>query len=464
MAQEVADAGNQQIVCAEGLAEKEVALAHKLHEGYMLVLQSNHFKIIAALPAWLKTAEEEFAKCEERRAQAQQTASQLNEWCLRKQGLLADDEWTKYSLDPVVFLVESIVLTISETPVEDFKRTMASVGSSGIVILLLRPQDLAMEASLISALAECLVIRVFLQWLAMQQYGWLLCITNYSDIDKAKEGSRLLKRILTSVACMTGACTQIPNVEDGEIVMTSCRHALLPHQRGQGFYRHLLTTLNIVTPGQIAGTEPQDFTMVEFDAGVAEVIAVMGQLLPAVSVADAKPRWIGTIVALPKCRSNVQRVEVVSKVIAKVSVASRRIAKRMLERQVSCLPQTVLDICRDIPVAPDPPRSLVKVRPIDPAVHIHPCSGGTFDADAAQPVERESQCSIDKFDMWLPDSLALLRRCQRDSVMVAPSSFLEGDVGLYPTRDFKQGDIICQGVSSIGKWESAMVALTSATR
>ena len=145
---------------AAGLAEKEVALVQKLHEGYMLVLQSHHCKITAALPAWLKTAEEEFSKCEEKRAKALQAASQVNEWCLRKQGLLADDEWTKHSLAPVLFLVESIVLTISETPVEDFKRIMASVGSSGVVLLLLRPQDLAVEASLISALAECLVIRV----------------------------------------------------------------------------------------------------------------------------------------------------------------------------------------------------------------------------------------------------------------------------------------------------------------
>jgi hypothetical protein len=317
----------------------------------------------------------------------------------------------------------------------------------------LRPQDLAVEASLISAVSECLVIRVFLQWVAMQQYGWLLCIANHADIDKAKEGSRVLIRILTSVACMTGACTQIPNVEEKEIVMTSCRHALLPHQRGQGFYRYLLTAINIITHGQLAGTDPQDFTMVELDAGVAEVITLLGQLPAAVSVADAKTRWLGSIVAVPKCRSNVQRVELASRAIAKLAVASSRLAKRMLGEQLSPLPPTVGDICRVIPEAPAPPRSLVKVRPIDPAVHIHPCSGGTFDADAAQPVERESQCSIDKFDMWLPDSLALLRQCQRDSVMVAPSSFLEGDVGLYPTRDFKQADIICQGVAFTGKWE-----------
>ena len=100
LAQEVADANDQQVVCAESLAEKEAARDQKLHEGYLLGLQSHHVKILASLAAWLKTAEAEYAKHEERIAQARLAASQLNEWCLRKQGLLADDEWTKYALAP----------------------------------------------------------------------------------------------------------------------------------------------------------------------------------------------------------------------------------------------------------------------------------------------------------------------------------------------------------------------------
>ena len=65
-----------------------------------------------------------------------------------------------------------------------------------------------------------------------------------------------------------------------------------------------------------------------------------------------------------------------------------------------------------------------------------------------QPKERT-------FESSAPAGLALTLACVKAKLLVAPSLCVLGASGLYATRDFAKGELLCHGVSTRNAWETA---------
>ena len=123
------------------------------------------------------------------------------------------------------------------------------------------------------------VARLYLSWEAGQT-GWLTIVLNHTDLDRLQqEGSPLLKRLISSLKCHKSVaitCLQPASAE--EIVRDSSDkgRAMFPAQRGHALYKRLFERLGITQPGM---SQAWDFTMVEADAGVGELMPMAAAAL-----------------------------------------------------------------------------------------------------------------------------------------------------------------------------------------
>ena len=138
---------------------------------------------------------------------------------------------------------------------------------------VLQRQDVLSELTLGSLLTR----RLFLNWTGSPMVGTcvlLMCRIQTSD------ASPLQKRMLCSETLTTkGAVLGLPCITlDERAVCADGEHALHPNQRGSSFYLVFFKASGIPTPGQLCGLELFDTTFVEVDAGVGDVLKVLGDV------------------------------------------------------------------------------------------------------------------------------------------------------------------------------------------
>ena len=108
-----------------------------------------------------------------------------------------------------------------------------------------------------------------------------------------------------------------------------------------------------------------------------------------------------------------------------------------------------------LPLAPELPVLLKaalasqKASPLLPPI-IDATQDGTYDASLAK--EGGDTAPAMCFGDVAPRPLALASRCSSSGVMVAPSCAWSDKLGLYPTRDFRRGDIVLRAESPSHKW------------
>ena len=335
----------------------------------------------------------------------------------------------------------------------DLRQAITLVGKCGLVVLLQPFSALsdvvAQEAALFTEVdyEKTSVVRVFMQWktsLGLKiSYAFLLF-----DASMESAHSLLLQRVLNStVVTQTGALFNLPACEN-KAMDSAGRHVLHEGQRGQAFYLRFLTDVGLATPMMLHGTVPIDFVICEADGGVGDLLHIIIEQNKKSNIFSKSTQWVGTTTFSSKCRSTASRS---SRLVQLVEEDTRY----WMDRQGSSAEPSAAsfharakesaDLIPQVPRLPDVLRERAQFEVTLPRhVRLPAC-----DAARAIPLlEAQPQ----HFLHYVPAPFALQVKCMEVGLVVGPSILFRNTNGLYATRDFDAGEIICTGANAEGRW------------
>ena len=398
---------------------------------------------------WVKHQDAEAAK----RQQAQEGTTP---WCLletRREGNILSDKqlpgWITLAPQgkPLLFWLD---MAIGDFAAPDLKTCLFRCGSGGVVVAIL--SDPVGTAGLVQKehdflaalnLQEVVVFRVFLQWRGdpgqPQQQGWLLILANTPAQGTLEECSPLLARVCKSVAVASGALLGLPQLEQRKV--DNQRHAVLSTQRGRDFYSRVLLDMGVMTQLMMMGMEAPDFTFIEVDAGVGECVDV----LAAAHRKNKAPEcvvWIGGVTSAP-CKRSATNCHMY---VAQVIQEHRDAVVRGMDTTVAIDPR-YHHCASQVPLVPEPAKLLqdkIASGLIQPLEEEPVPLKTALDLSSVEVLDKPTDRS---FRQSCAATLALAMECAEHGVVVGYSFLGQQTFGLYPTKNFKAGDIIVFGLS-----------------
>ena len=309
---------------------------------------------------------------------------------------------------------------------------------------------------------QVFLIRVFLSWQpgSTACSGSALLMCNHHSAADAETASELLKRILRSPACTTGAILSLPKCKQDEWIRRSTnaddRHIALPQQRGAGFWEQLFTEVCAFGAAPVGDCTSAKVFVAENDAGGGEVMRMcLGQCLKA---GVQEPVWCGTVLG----KSKQVRRTVFNQWLDDWSANAASKVARKLARHMSDSEATRTEVLKEMPIAPTPDARLVELNGIDaikPKGPIHLNIGGTIDAalvDLSDGALKQSPHV--GFRKWVPALVCCAEQCVELGLIVAPSMLIRDGFGLYPTRKFVKGETVFTGACAEGVWQKVSAA------
>ncbi len=203
-----------------------------------------------------------------------------------------------------------------------------------------------LEHAMLGKVTDTLLCRVFLLWRqgpteAHPQAGWLTILVDHENVQVAREGSPVLRRLWDSLPLASRGCIEgLPALDPTEAAKTNPpeNRNLLATRRGPNFYRHLFEHLGLLGRRsdilQPQEAEAWDFVLIEPDAGCGDALRLWLERVEKLDGPSLSTRWVGAVPVNVECRSNVARHRYIQDLFAGNERALVR-KRRSLVRQPS---------------------------------------------------------------------------------------------------------------------------------
>ena len=308
------------------------------------------------------------------------------------------------------------------------------------------------------------VYRVFIRGIAQPSpaatdgagfVGWVSLVHSNGTL------SAFQARVLASPAITQGCLLKFAADSIDEHARPKSGHDLCPDQRPISFHARLLQGLGVVTNFMVSGTLPMDFFLVEYETCTSS----LARFIVQAALAHAKAAPTAGTAAQVHLATQVKKLEEArpsfsfrNELVAEVRASLRPlVVDRKLKRAKSNADADMHDLAAKLPCAPAlPPKLSEYLEGTKPCVcnrlpHLVAIGQEYYDRSRAKLPTRTLEAA-DKFENSAPEGIVSAVACTKAGLLVAPSMYVCGELGLFSARAFSKGEVICQGSSIVNGW------------